>query len=94
MSRQARNKSKTEIYHVMLRGNEGKTIFIDEEDKNRIVDIRLLRNGHHEGDDDAYLEISLNNVTERANEIVKEFLKQNAMGKRRLEEKRKSGAIS
>jgi len=35
MPRQARQLSESQIYHVMLRGNEKKSIFIDEEDKNR-----------------------------------------------------------
>jgi putative transposase len=39
MARQARKKCGTGIYHVMLRGNEGKPIFIDEEDKDKIIEI-------------------------------------------------------
>ena len=30
--------SKTQIYHVMLRGNEIKNIFADDEDKERFID--------------------------------------------------------
>ncbi|MEG6586786.1 transposase [Dendrosporobacter sp. 1207_IL3150] len=41
MARQARNKSSTGIYHVMLRGNELKPIFLDEEDKKKFVDTML-----------------------------------------------------
>lgn len=38
MPRQNRRLSKSSMYHVMLRGNERKEIFIDEEDKLRIID--------------------------------------------------------
>jgi putative transposase len=41
LARQARSKSELGIYHVMLRGNERKPIFLDEEDKNRLVEIML-----------------------------------------------------
>ena len=37
MPRYPRQYSKTGIYHIMLRGNERKNIFIDEEDKEKIV---------------------------------------------------------
>lgn len=43
MARQARKKSKTGIYHVMLRGNERKPVFIDEDDKNRFVEILIQK---------------------------------------------------
>lgn len=43
LARQARVKSKTGIYHVMLRGNECKPVFRDEEDKNRFVEIMLQK---------------------------------------------------
>lgn len=38
MPRTARQISKTHIYHVMLRGNEKKNIFLDAEDKARFID--------------------------------------------------------
>lgn len=38
MPRYARVLSNTSIYHVMLRGNERKQIFIDDEDKQRMID--------------------------------------------------------
>ncbi len=38
MPRQSRKLSKTGIYHVMMRGNERKDIFQDEEDKTRFID--------------------------------------------------------
>lgn len=38
MPRNARIKSKTHVYHIMLRGNNREKIFIDEEDKSRIID--------------------------------------------------------
>jgi putative transposase len=43
LARQARSKSESGIYHVMLRGNERKPVFLDEEDKNRLVEIMLQK---------------------------------------------------
>jgi putative transposase len=43
LARQARSKSESGIYHVMLRGNERKPVFLDEEDKNRYVEIMLQK---------------------------------------------------
>lgn len=43
MPRCQRTKSKTGIYHVMIRGNERKDIFIDDEDKNRIIETIKLK---------------------------------------------------
>ena len=39
MARTARIKSKTNIYHVMLRGNNKQQIFLDEEDSSRFLEI-------------------------------------------------------
>jgi REP element-mobilizing transposase RayT len=39
MPRYPRQYSKTGMYHVMLRGNERKDIFIDEEDKEKFIKI-------------------------------------------------------
>jgi REP element-mobilizing transposase RayT len=39
MSRQRRKLSSSQIYHVMLRGNSGRDIFIDDEDKHRFLNI-------------------------------------------------------
>ena len=39
MPRTARQVSISHIYHVMLRGNEKKKIFIDAEDKSVFIDI-------------------------------------------------------
>jgi putative transposase len=38
MPRCARIKSQTQVYHIMLRGNNREKIFADEEDKSRIID--------------------------------------------------------
>lgn len=43
VARQARSKSITGIYHVMLRGNERKPVFLDEEDKRKFIDILLQK---------------------------------------------------
>jgi REP element-mobilizing transposase RayT len=39
MPRHRRNRSKSGYYHVMVRGNERKNIFLDEQDKSRFVEI-------------------------------------------------------
>jgi len=39
MPRCARKRSENQIYHIMLRGNNKEEIFIDEEDKSRIIEI-------------------------------------------------------
>ena len=39
MARYARVLSKSQVYHVMLRGNNRQKIFIDEDDKKKIIDI-------------------------------------------------------
>jgi len=39
MPRLQRVQSKSLVYHVMLRGNERKNIFIDDKDKDRIIEI-------------------------------------------------------
>lgn len=38
MPRHHRIKSKTGVYHIMLRGNERKNLFLDEDDKQRFLD--------------------------------------------------------
>lgn len=43
VARQARSKSTTGIYHVMLRGNERRPVFIDDEDKHRFTEIILQK---------------------------------------------------
>jgi len=37
MPRQARIYSYACIYHIMMRGNEKKKVFLDEEDRSRFV---------------------------------------------------------
>lgn len=39
MPRQARVLSRSKVYHIMLRGNDRQKIFIDEDDKNKMIDI-------------------------------------------------------
>lgn len=39
MSRQRRKLSSSQIYHIMLRGNSGRDIFIDDEDRHRFLNI-------------------------------------------------------
>lgn len=43
VARQARSKSTIGIYHVMLRGNERKAVFLDEDDKKKFIDIMLQK---------------------------------------------------
>ena len=38
MPRYARIKSEKQVYHIMLRGNNRETIFIDAEDKSKVID--------------------------------------------------------
>ena len=49
MPRTARQISKTHIYHVMLRGNEKKNIFLDDEDKSRFINTI-----YHKKEDDGF----------------------------------------
>lgn len=44
MPRQSRILSKSKTYHVMIRGNERKSIFIDEEDKFRFIQTLCEKN--------------------------------------------------
>ncbi|SMD17567.1 transposase, partial [Sporomusa malonica] len=39
MPRQQRKKSNSGYYHVMIRGNDRKNIFLDEEDKQNFIEI-------------------------------------------------------
>lgn len=46
MPRQVRCLSESKIYHVMVRGNEKKNIFMDEEDKERYIETLSRLSGH------------------------------------------------
>jgi putative transposase len=50
MPRRIRKQSKSKIYHVMVRGNERKNLFIDEEDMSRFVDILYYLAGDMKGE--------------------------------------------
>lgn len=39
MPRSARKKCENQVYHIMMRGNNREKIFVDKEDKSRIIDI-------------------------------------------------------
>ncbi len=39
MARTARRRSETGIYHVMLKGIDGRSIFLDDEDKDKFIEI-------------------------------------------------------
>ncbi len=39
MPRQQRDKSNTGYYHIMIRGNDRKDIFIDDQDKMYFIEI-------------------------------------------------------
>ncbi|MGM0652908.1 MAG: transposase, partial [Bacillota bacterium] len=39
MSRQARKKSSTGVYHIMLRGIDKRDLFLDDEDRKKFKDI-------------------------------------------------------
>jgi REP element-mobilizing transposase RayT/DNA-binding transcriptional regulator YiaG len=44
MPRQSRKLSENKTYHIMIRGNEKRLIFLDEEDKSRFIDILSKKN--------------------------------------------------
>lgn len=44
MPRQMRVQSRTKIYHVMIRGNEKRNLFLDDEDKRKFLDILMEKN--------------------------------------------------
>ncbi len=46
MPRHQRLRSESKIYHIMVRGNERKRIYLDEEDKNRYVETLARITGH------------------------------------------------
>lgn len=48
MPRQRRKLSKSNIYHVMERGNERKAIFLDDEDRKRFITMLLSKNEDNE----------------------------------------------
>lgn len=48
MPRQSRRISESKIYHVMIRGNGGQGIFLDDEDKAKFIDILSLKNKDHQ----------------------------------------------
>ncbi len=44
MPREGRRLSESKIYHIMIRGNERKYIFLDDEDKKRFIEILNEKN--------------------------------------------------
>lgn len=44
MPRESRKKSESKTYHVMIRGNERKEIFLDDDDKKKFIDIIKEKN--------------------------------------------------
>ena len=48
MPRQARILNEKHVYHIMLRGNNREKIFIDDEDKARIVDVLVKKKNEGE----------------------------------------------
>jgi putative transposase len=44
MPRVGRKLSESKTYHVMIRGNERKNIFLDDEDKSRFIDTLYEKN--------------------------------------------------
>ena len=44
MPRASRKQSETKIYHVMIRGNERKNIFFDDDDRNQFLDTLRRKN--------------------------------------------------
>lgn len=54
MPRQARIYSETGIYHIMMRGNEKKKIFLDDEDRLRFIHILFEKANEEESEIYAY----------------------------------------
>jgi putative transposase len=48
MPRRSRKFSNSQIYHVMLKGNEKKYLFYDEDDKEKLLDILKVKKEHGE----------------------------------------------
>ncbi|WP_077369760.1 REP-associated tyrosine transposase [Anaerosalibacter sp. Marseille-P3206] len=46
--RMPRQKSQTYVYHIMVRGNEKKKIFLDDEDREKLLDIISLKSNNNE----------------------------------------------
>jgi len=66
-----RQYSKTEIYHIMLRGNERKDIFIDEEDKREMKEFIHYINKYEEKN---FLEMKETIKSEIDEENVNEYI--------------------
>jgi len=47
MPRRMRVQSRTKIYHVMIRGNEKRNLFLDDEDRRKFLDILREKNKEH-----------------------------------------------
>ncbi|MEL7564820.1 MAG: transposase [Dehalobacterium sp.] len=47
MPRQMRVQSRTKIYHVMIRGNEKRNLFLDDEDRRKFLDLLREKNKEH-----------------------------------------------
>lgn len=74
MSRLARKQSASAIYHIMLRGNEKRPIFLDDEDRTRFID--TLRVKKSENKFELYAYCLMNNhvhllINERAESIAR-----------------------
>ena len=54
MPRQARIYSETGIYHIMMRGNEKKKIFLDDEDRRRFIYTLFEKTSEEKSDIYAY----------------------------------------
>lgn len=59
MPRQARKQSKSSFYHIMIRGNERKDIFYDDDDRIRFLD--TLKKMKKDGNYDIYAYCLMNN---------------------------------
>jgi REP element-mobilizing transposase RayT len=77
MPRKPRRSSSSGIYHVMIRGNEKKDIFLDHKDKNKII--RVLKSVNTDDAFNLYAYCIMNNhahfVIKECNDDISKIMK-------------------
>ena len=77
MPRQKRTKSQSNVYHVMIRGNEKNNIFFDDEDRHRFIKILSRKNNDEKFSIYAYCLMSnhVHLVINEHNENISDIMK-------------------